>query len=719
MAPHLHLEQSLSFKDDAADAKVLRDRPQTPDSISSESVQSISDGPWTQPLLPRVINAVRFLSADTILHAKSGHTGMPMGMAPAACTLWDMHLKFNPQNPTWVNRDRFILSAGHGSMLLYSLLHLYGFSSVTTEDLLSFRKLGSRAAGHPENILTPGVEVTTGALGQGICNAVGMALAETHLAAIYNRPGHEVIDHRTFCIVGDGCLMEGISYEACSLAGHWKLGKLIVLYDDNSISIEGSTDLAFTESVCTRFKAQGWHVQKVENGNTDIQSLNTAIVAAKAVQDKPSLIIVSTTIGYGTPTLSGTASIHGACLDQEEISKAKKSLGWDSQPFQIPTDVLSHTRLKIEQGSTCEKHWLKNLNSYRTAYPKLSTRFEREVQNQTLPVNFAKTINELCKNAEEKEEPSRKTSGRVLNCISEIVPALIGGSADLSPSTVTTLRKYDDYQHFSPQGRNIHFGVREHAMGSICNGIALHGTGLIPFCSTFLVFSDYCRAAIRTAALSHARVLFILTHDSVLLGQDGPTHQPVEHLISLRAIPHLRVIRPADEVETAVGYELALNRTDGPTVFALSRQSYKAPIGSRDGTTRGGYIHSDNTRGDHDPDVIIIATGSELGLVYEVVPSLRHEGFGVRVVSMPCIEIFREQEISYKESVIGKENFRPRRLAVEAGSCISWFEFAEHFLSIDDFGVSAPANDLKEHLGLTKGNLLRKVRSVIAGTSYS
>lgn len=713
MAPNLQLEQKLSLKDEDSDAKVLYDQPQTPDSVSSESVKSIAEGIWSSPLLPRVINAVRFLSADTILHAKSGHTGMPMGMAPAACTLWDSHLKFNPKNPFWVNRDRFVLSAGHGSMLLYSLLHLYGYSSVTMKDLLSFRSLGSKAPGHPENILTPGVEVTTGALGQGICNAVGMALAESHLSSVYNRPGHNIIDHYTFCIVGDGCLMEGISYEACSLAGHWKLGKLIVLYDDNSISIEGSTDLAFTEDVCTRFLAQGWHVQHVADGNTGIQCLNSAILSAKAVLDRPSFIKVSTTIGYGMPTLSGTAAIHGPCLDKEEILKAKEILGWNAEPFQVPDDVLSHTRSKIEYGVSYENHWKKNFNHYREAFPKLASRFEREVQNLELPSKLDNVITELCHITETKNEPSRKTSGKVLNAISEAVPALIGGSADLSPSTVTTLKKADDYQHYSGCGRNIHFGVREHAMASVCTGIALHGGGLIPFCATFLVFSDYCRAAIRTAAISHARVLYVLTHDSVLLGQDGPTHQPVEHLLSLRAIPHLNVIRPADQVEIAAGYELGLTRIDGPTILVMSRQSYETPVGSRTGTKCGAYIHSDNTFDGEDPDVIVIATGSELGLVYKAVPSLREKGHRVRVVSMPCVEIFRQQEKKYKESVIGDDKLRSRRLVVEAGSSLGWYEFAQHMLSVDDFGVSAPTKEIEKHFGLTDGNVLQKMKVVI------
>lgn len=717
MTPHLELTQRITFKDDDSAIKILKIRPQSPDSESSESVKSLIEGTLMSPLLPRVINAVRFLSADTVLHAKSGHTGMPMGMAPAACTLWDSHLKFNPKNPFWVNRDRFVLSAGHGSMLLYSLLHLYGYSSVTTEDLTEFRKLGSRAPGHPENILTPGVEVTTGALGQGICNAVGMALAESHLSSVYNRPGHDIIDHYTFCVVGDGCLMEGISYEACSLAGHWKLGKLIVLYDDNSISIEGSTDLAFTEDVCTRFIAQGWHVQHVADGNTDLQSLNSAILSAKAVLDRPSLIKVSTIIGYGTPTLHGTATIHGPCLDKEEISKAKKSLGWEAKPFQIPDDVKSHTYSKIDQGVCYENQWKKSLDLYREAHPKLAGRFERDVQKLQLPMKMDNVISELCSNAVSRDEASRKTSGRVLNAISEVLPTLIGGSADLSPSTVTTLTKEDDYQHSSPHGRNIHFGVREHAMGSICNGIALHGGGLIPFCSTFLVFSDYCRAAIRTAALSHARVLYVLTHDSVLLGQDGPTHQPVEHLLSLRSIPHLNVIRPADQVEIATGYELALSRIDGPTILVLSRQAYQTPLGSRVGTKHGGYIHSDNTIDGASPDIILIGTGSELGLIYETVSDMKEKGYKVRIVSMPCVEIFKQQGKEYRDSIIGDETLRPKRLVVEAGSSLGWYEFSNHILSVNDFGVSAPTSEIKTHFGLTKANLFEKVSIMIGAAS--
>lgn len=690
---------------------------------ANESVKSlhlisdVSGYASEKPALEQIINAVRFLAADTVLHAQSGHTGMPMGMAPAACTLWDKHMTFSPSNPDWVNRDRFILSAGHGSALLYSLLYVFGFDeSMSMEDLLSFRHAGSRAPGHPENVLTPGVEVTTGALGQGISNAVGFALAETHLASVYNRPGFPIIDHYTFVIVGDGCLMEGVSAEACSLAGHWHLGKLIVLYDDNAISIEGSTDLAFTEDVAARFDSYGWQVLCIEDGNTDIQAIHSAIAIAKADTERPTLIKISTTIGYGTPTLAGTAKIHGPCLDSTEIDQAKKKLGWSSSPFEIPHSVLSYARRKRAIGAETEKKWTELLCSYELSYPKLALHFKKEVIRNELPQSLDITISQLCM-TEKKTEATRKTSGRVLNVLAEVVPCLLGGSADLGPSTVTTMSKCSDYQCYNRSGRNIHFGVREHAMGSISNGIALHGSGLIPYCSTFLVFTDYCRAAIRTAALSQARVLFILTHDSVLLGQDGPTHQPVEHLASLRAIPDLYTIRPAEQVEVATAYQIALERRNGPTCLILSRQGFKVPKGSRSGARHGAYIHSDNTKFDSKPELMIITSGSELGLVSEAAEDIRKGGTKLRIVSMLCMELFLEQSREYQDSVLCPSVCRSRRLVVEAGSSFGWYRFADYMLTIDSFGISATSDEIKDAYGLTKENVIKKAKYILLSSS--
>lgn len=697
------------------------------DSVSSDSVQSLpfyhADATVSWSTLPRVVNAVRFLSADAVLYARSGHTGMPMGMAPSAVTLWDAHMHYNPLNPNWINRDRFVLSAGHGSMLLYSLLYVFGFdSSISLDDIKNFRKYGSRAVGHPENVITPGVEVTTGALGQGISNAVGMALAESHLCATFNQPEMSpIIDHFTYCIVGDGCLMEGISSEVCSLAGHWKLGKLIVFYDNNSVSIEGSTNLSFTEDVTQRFTAQGWDVIEVSDGNKNLLGIHDAINTAKSVIDKPTLIKVTTTIGYGTPKMSGTAAIHGPCLDTNEIQQAKQNLDWNHKPFYIPDDVLSYTRRKQEEGAELEHRWNELFKLYKGKHSALAERFERQVLRGELPKELDEVIAHFCATGAGKEEATRKTSGRILNAISEVVPALLGGSADLGPSTMTLLQHCEDYQAVSMHGRNIHFGVREHGMGSICNGIARHGSGLIPYCSTFLVFSDYCRSAIRTAALSRARVLFILTHDSVLLGADGPTHQPVEHLAGLRAMPDVLTLRPCDGVETAACYDVALRRHDGPSCLVLSRQAVAVRGGRscKEGTRRGAYVHStdavDNDEHDCVPvDVTLIASGSEMELVDAAATTLRARGWRVCVVSMPCMELFCAQDDEYRAHVLrGGGAARARRVAVEAGSSFGWHRFADHTVSVDRFGVSAGSDEVRAVLGLTEHAVVRKVEEAV------
>lgn len=664
--------------------------------------------------LSNVVNALRVLAADAIENAGCGHPGMVLGMAPAAVVLWDKHLKFNPCNPDWVNRDRFVLSAGHGSMLQYGLMHLYGYDSMPMEELKSFRKLGSRAAGHPENIATPGVEVTTGALGQGIANAVGLALAETHLAATYNRPGSApVIDHRTYCIVGDGCLMEGIAAEAASLAGHWQLGKLTVLYDDNSTSIEGSTELAFTEDVGHRFGAYGWQVLRVPDGNTDLLGIDRALTEAKRCVDQPTLIIVTTTIGFGAPTKAGSPAAHGACLGASEISGLRETLSWPHAPFEIPGHVLARTHAKRTAGVHLERAWAICAAVHRSQHPHLGRQFAECVLRRTLPADWAGSLDELCILADSADAHStRELSGRALNLLASRLPGLFGGSADLAPSTMTHLKTRRDYSARCPAGRNLHFGVREHAMGSIANGLALHASGLVPFAATFLVFSDYMRAAIRTAALAHAGTLFVLTHDSVLLGEDGPTHQPIEHLASLRAMPGVLTFRPAGAAEVAAAYEVAVARRDGPTALVLSRQRFAVAGTSRGGALRGAYALPE--RGTHEiADVLLIATGSEVALAQHAAKKLREQGVAVRVVSMPCVELFEEQPRAYRQQVLNVP--RSRRMVVEAGSRFGWDRHAAHFCTVDRFGASGHPDELATLFGLTVENVVEKGLAVSKG----
>lgn len=672
--------------------------------------------------LTDVINAIRVLAADAVENASSGHPGMPMGMAPAACVLWDKHLRFNPNNPAWINRDRFILSAGHGSMLQYALMYLYGYDSMTLDDILNFRKPGSRATGHPENVVTPGVEVTTGALGQGLCNAVGMAMAEAHLSAVYNRDDTPaLIDHFTYCIVGDGCLMEGIASEACSLAGHWRLGKLIVIYDDNSVSIDGSTDIAFTEDVLKRFSAYGWHCVQVQNGDCDLEALDAAVVEAKSVVDMPSLIKVTTTIGYGAPKKSGTSGAHGSCLGRAEIDGVRDYLGWRYAPFKIPDRVLRHTRRRRCSGKEMEQNWSLGFDHYRTLYPDMAAQFEKLVLRQELPGNWTSALHLFLNgNAGGKPTSTRAISYQVLNALASHLPNMMGGSADLGSSNLTNLEKNAGFQHFMRNGRTIHFGVREHGMAAITNGLALYNGGLIPFCATFLVFSDYCRAAIRTAALSNAGVIYIFTHDSVLLGEDGPTHQPVEHLASFRAMPGVFTFRPADSVEVAACYELAVERRSSPSLMVLSRQKFVCPPGSACGTRRGGYIHSvnkDKMASDGDPDLVYIATGSEVALASSAAEKLRLEGVNVSVVSMPCVELFEQQSKSYRRSVLPKSVPMNRRVIVEAGCQFGWHKYGTQFHTVDKFGISGNEDAVRQKFAMTVEAVLRRSRSVLADDS--
>ncbi len=665
----------------------------------------------TQSLEELCINSIRFLAIDAVEKAKSGHPGLPMGAAPMAFVLWDRFMRYNPKNPKWFNRDRFILSAGHGSMLQYALLYLTGYESLTIEDLKQFRQWESKTPGHPENFMTSGVEVTTGPLGQGISNAVGLAMAEAHLAAKFNKPDHTIVDHYTYVILGDGCNQEGVSSEACSLAGHLGLGKLIALYDDNKITIDGHTDLSFTEDVGKRYEAYGWHVLTVEEGNTDLEAIHKAIEEAKAVTDKPSLIKVRTTIGYGSPNKANTHGVHGAALGGSEVQATREHLGWEYEPFDIPEDALNHWRKAIERGAKYEEEWNKNFENYKAKYEPEAAELERLISNK-LPEGWDKVLPTY--SPEDKADATRNHSGKCLNSLAGVLPELIGGSADLAGSCMTLIKSSGDFLKGQYENRNLRFGVREHGMGALCNGIALHGTGLIPYGATFLVFADYMRAAIRLSALSHAGVIWVMTHDSIQLGEDGPTHQPVETIASLRAIPQLTVIRPADGNETSGSYKVAIEAANQnrPTLLALSRLAQPNLAGtSIEGVTKGAYILSDS---DGTPEIILIGNGSELQLCVGAAEKLRGEGKKVRVVSMPSWELFDAQDEAYRESVLPKAV--TKRLAVEAASSFGWCRYLGTegaMISIDRFGVSAPGPVALEKFGYTVDNVVAKAKTLL------
>lgn len=653
----------------------------------------------TNDLQTRAINTIRFLSADGVQKANSGHPGLPMGAAAIAYTLWTRHLRHNPRNPKWMGRDRFILSGGHGSMLLYSLLHLTGYD-LPLEQLQNFRQWESLTPGHPEYGLTPGVEVTTGPLGQGFANGVGMAIAASHLAAIFNKPDYVLIDSFIYAIVTDGDLMEGVASEAASLAGHLSLGRLIYLYDDNKISIDGSTDLAFTEDRAKRFEAYGWHVQRVDDGN-DVEAIDQAIVKAKA-DPRPSIIMCRTVIGYGAPNRQGTAKAHGEPLGEEELNAAKDNLGWVKEPrFFIPDDVLAFYRQAVEKGAELESDWNKRFEAYKKAYPELGGELERRL-NGKLPADWESVLPKFP--ADPKGMATRAASGKVINALAAKLPELIGGSADLAPSNNTKIDGSPAFQKDSPEGRNFHFGVREHAMGAILNGMAVFG-GVIPYGGTFLVFSDYMRPAIRLAALSHYPAIFIFTHDSVGLGEDGPTHQPVEHLTSLRLIPNLTVIRPADANETAQAWKVAIENRRGPTALALTRQALPV-LDTPASVEKGAYILKDFGN----PEMILMASGSEVSLILEAAQKLADEGKGVRVVSFPSWELFEKQDEAYRESVLPKSI--QKRLAVEAGSGLGWERYAGSVISIERFGASAPYKVIFEKLGFTVENVVAKAKEL-------
>ncbi len=644
------------------------------------------------------INTIRTLAMDAVEAAGSGHPGTPMGLAPVAYVLWTRFLKFDPHAPDWPDRDRFVLSAGHASMLLYALLHLTGFD-LPLDELKAFRQWGSRCPGHPERGLTPGVEVTTGPLGQGFANAVGMAVAERLLASRFNRPGHEVIDHHTYVICSDGDLMEGVASEAASLAGSLPLGKLIALYDDNHITIEGSTELTFCEKVSKRFEAYGWHVLSVSDAN-DLDEVERAVDEARSETQRPSMVIVQSVIGYGAPNKAGTAAAHGAPLGEDEVRAAKKNLGWPhQQPFIVPEQARVVFGEAGEAGRIHHEAWRKHIASYEKEHAGLASELRRVFEG-AIPAGWAESVPRFDPGA---EMATRSASGKILNAIAGKVPELVGGSADLAPSTDTYLEGYGDVSCADFSGRNFHFGVREHAMGSVMNGMAAHG-GLRPYGGTFFVFSDYMRPAIRMAALMKLPVVFVFTHDSIGLGEDGPTHQPVEHLAALRAIPGLVVIRPADANEAAQSWILALQRR-GPTALVLTRQKLPVlPPPAQGAVGRGAYVREE---GD---DLIIISSGSEVHLALAARELLAGDGISARVVSMPSWEFFSTQSAAYREEVLPSQ---ARRLAVEAGRDLGWCRWADDVVSLERFGASAPGEVLFRELGFTPEHVANRAKELL------
>ncbi len=646
----------------------------------------------------KAVNTIRFLAVDAVQQAKSGHPGLPLGDAAMAYVVWTRHMRFDPSEPKWPNRDRFVLSAGHGSALLYALLHLTGYD-LPLEEIKRFRQWGSKTPGHPEYGLTPGVETTTGPLGQGFANAVGMAIAAERQAALYNRPGFPVVDHYIYAIASDGDLMEGVASEAASLAAHLKLGRLIYLYDDNRITIDGSTDMSFTEDRAARFQAYGWHVQHVADGN-DMQAVDQAIAAAKA-DPRPSLIVCRTHIGFGLPTKQDTSSAHGEPPGDEELNGAKVKLGWPVEPrFLVPDDVRSHFQVLGDPGRKARKAWHDMMARYRKENAETAAEYDRLLAGK-LPAGLAAKIEVYP--ADSKGAATRATSGKVLNALAPMLPELMGGSADLTPSNLTAIKGEGDFSAESRANRYMRFGVREHAMGSILSGMALNG-GVIPYGGTFLIFSDYMRPAIRLAALMGLRVIYIFTHDSIGLGEDGPTHQPIGQLASLRAIPHLAVIRPADANETAVAWMVALERNSAPTALALTRQAVptldRTRFASAEGLRKGAYVLADLGKGS--PEVILMASGSEVSIILEAAEKLVAEGRSVRLVSFPCWELFEQQTESYRKQVLLPSV--TARVSIEAGSPQGWARWVgEHgvVIGLDHFGASAPYQDLYSHFGLT------------------
>ena len=654
------------------------------------------------------INTLRTLAIDAIQKADSGHPGLPMGAAPMAYVLWQRHLKHDPRDPAWWDRDRFVLSPGHGSMLLYGLLHVTGYG-LGLDDLKAFRQWGSKTPGHPEYGLTAGVEATTGPLGQGHANAVGMALAERALAHRFNRPGHEVVDHHTFAIISDGDVMEGVAMEAASLAGHLRLGKLVCLYDDNAVTLDGPASLCFGEDVARRYEAWGWHVQTVKDGNTDLAGLDAAIRAAKAETGKPSLIVVKTTIGYGSPNKSGKSASHGSPLGVEEIKLTKKALGWDpDQQFHVPEEARAHFAEGGRRGEQAHRDWTGRFAAYAQAHPDLAKELERVMKGE-LPAGFEKAL-PVFKPGESLE--TRTSGGKVLNALAAVVPELLGGDADLGGSTKTALKDLGSFDGQTGAGRNVHFGVREHAMAAVANGMAYHG-GLRPFTATFFVFSDYMRPSVRLAAMNHLPVVHVWSHDSVALGEDGPTHQPIEHLMSLRAMPNLCTVRPCDAAEVAEAWRFALERKDGPTGIVVTRQKLatldRTGLGPAAGLRQGAYVLAEAEGGA--PEVLLLASGSEVHVALAARAELQKAGTPTRVVSMPCWETFRAQPQAYRAQVL-PAGVRAR-VGVEAGVTFGWREWvgdAGGAVGIDRYGASAPSEVAMEKLGITAVAVVAEAR---------
>ncbi len=645
----------------------------------------------------KCINTIRALAMDAVQAAESGHPGTPMALAPLAYLLYTRHLRHDPSAPHWIDRDRFVLSVGHASMLLYGTLHLSGYA-LSLDEIRRFRQWGSQTPGHPEVGHTVGVETTTGPLGQGIANAVGMALTEAHLAATFNRDGHTVIDHHTWFIAGDGCLMEGISHEAASFAGHQKLGKLIGFYDDNKITIDGSTELSLSDDAAHRFTSYGWHVLRVADGN-DLDALDAAITAAKAETKRPTLIIVRTVIGFGSPNRAGTAKAHGEPLGVDEVALAKQHLGWESTtPFTVPDDAVAHARTQIAERAVAHREWATRFDAYRAAHPDLAAELERRLRGE-LPAGWEAALPTF--DAKSGAVASRAASGAVLSAIVPALPELIGGSADLSGSNNTLPKGTGTLNAAHPDGRYVYYGVREHAMGAIMNGMALHG-GVVPYGGTFLVFADYMRPAIRLAALMGVHVIYVFTHDSIGLGEDGPTHQPIETLSALRCIPNLLVVRPADATEVAEAWKFALTHRGGPVALVLSRQKlafFDRPRYAAPAMLRGAYILEDPGHGA--AQVVLLATGSEVGIAVAASERLVAEGIAARVVSAPCLEQFAKQDAWYREQVLPTG---VPRVAVEAGHPMSWYRWVgDHgeIVGLERFGASAPAPVLYEQLGIT------------------
>ena len=651
------------------------------------------------------INTIRFLPADAMQKAKSGHPGPPLGAAPAAYTLWAKQMKHNPANPDWVDRDRFILSAGHGSALLYSLLHLFGYG-LTIEDLKQFRQRNSLTPGHPEYGHTKGVEITTGPLGQGIANAVGFALAEKHLAAKFNTEQYHIVDHYTFALCGDGCLMEGVAAEAASLAATMALDKLILLYDSNNITIEGDTQIAFTEDVLKRFEAYGWHTQEVKDG-TDIAAIENAIALAKAETTKPSIIKINTIIGYGAPNKQGKASAHGEPLGEAELKAAKQALGWtETEDFAVPADVAEHMKALQSAFAQKEEQWNKLFEAYKKANPQLAKEWEIW-HSKELPVNL---LEEEDYWQYEGDIATRASSEQVLQKLSKVIPNLFGGSADLAPSNKSVMKDRAYYSAQTPEGSNIHFGIREFAMTAMANAMAIHG-GLRPYIAGFFVFSDYMKAGLRMEALMGLPVISIMTHDSIGVGEDGPTHQPVEHLAALRSMPNYTVFRPCDTRETAAGWLAALSRTTSPTSLVLTRQNLPLLEGTGKEALKGAYILRDC---EGTPDILLLASGSEVELIYKAYDVLAEKGIKSRVISMPSFELFEEQTEEYKQSILPNEI--RKRLAVEAASSFGWHQYVGldgAVIGIDGFGASAPANTLFQEYGFTVENVVETAMDVV------